>query len=72
MVQYGTVVPDGFLPVFSVDTEEEAEQLLVLCCGRNLDGDFVADELLEEQTIPNLLRFGERLERVWEEYFAHG
>jgi len=64
-VSYGRSCPEGFLPVYSVDTEEEAKMLLIAACDRGLDGQFVARELLHEQTIPNLLAFGERLHSVW-------
>lgn len=55
-------LPDGFLPVFSVDTEEEAEKLLVMTCPRDrVTGEFVARELQHEQTLENLYAFGDRL-----------
>ncbi len=60
-MRYGRSVPKGFLPVYSVDTEAEAEKLLVLACGRNEAGDFVARELAREQSIDNLFAFGDRL-----------
>lgn len=57
--------PDGFLPVFSVDTEEEAQALLVATCSRGPDGLFYARELVLEQTLENLQAFSDRLERVY-------
>lgn len=60
---YGVSVPKGHLPVFSVDTEEEAERLLVLACPRNLKGEFYARELAEEQTLDNLKAFSDKLAR---------
>ena len=54
----------GFLPVYSVDTEEEARALLVLACGTNAGGEFVARELVEDQSLEMLTSFGERLERT--------
>ena len=66
IVRYGVTVPDGFLPVFSVNTAEEAERLLILACRRNYDGQFVAPELAQEQTLDNLWAFGDRLERLYE------
>ena len=54
---------EGFLPVYSVDTEEEAEQLLVMACPRNAAGEFVARELAQEQTLENLWSFGDKLEK---------
>lgn len=61
MVEYGTVVPKGFLPVYSVDTEKEARELLTFACQTNLRGQFIAKELVEDQTIENLFLFGDRL-----------
>lgn len=66
MVRFGQKCPDGFLPVFSVDTEDEARQLLTLACPRNMDGEFVARELAEEQTLGNLTAFGQRLAELYE------
>lgn len=60
-MRYGRSVPKGFLPVYSVDTEEEAQDLLVAACATNIDGDFIARELVSEQSIPNLHAFGDRL-----------
>ncbi len=61
IVGYGTVVPEGSLPVYSVDTVEEARSLLVLSCQTNIRGDFVAQELVMNQTLENLKAFGDRL-----------
>jgi hypothetical protein len=65
-VRYGRTVEDGFLPVYSVDTEEEARRLLVAACSTNYDGEFVARELAEEQTLEHLIAFGERLAKIHE------
>lgn len=54
-------IPDGTLPVFSVETEQEARDLIVLTCPRNLAGEYVAPELAQEQTLENLDAFGDRL-----------
>jgi hypothetical protein len=64
IVHYGTVVPDGFLPVHSVDSLEDAEFLLRVACPTNLNGEFVAPELAHEQTLENLAAFGKRLRDV--------
>ncbi len=64
-MRFGTKCPDGFLPIFSVNSEEEARLLLVLACPRNRDGDFVAPELTEEQTLDNLYAFGDRLREIY-------
>lgn len=64
-VRFGEAVPKGFLPVYSVDTEEEARRLIVGCCSLGLDGkSYYARELMQEQTIDNLMEFSERLARV--------
>lgn len=60
-MRYGRSVPKGFLPVYSVDTEDEAEKLLVASCERNIDGEFIARELAFNQTLDNLYAFGDRL-----------
>jgi hypothetical protein len=49
--------------VYAVADEEEAKALIVLCCGTNLRGEYVADELVHEQTLENLERFSDRLDR---------
>lgn len=57
-------IPKGSLAVYSVDTEEEAQSLLVMSCGTNIKGEFIARELVEEQTLENLDAFGARLEET--------
>lgn len=54
-------LPRGSLPVFSVADEEEAKYLLTMACPRTMKGEFVAEELVEEQTLENLHRFSHRL-----------
>lgn len=51
--------------MFSVDTEDEAKRLLSLACDTNLKGEFIARELVEEQTFERLKSFSDRLSRVW-------
>lgn len=63
MVRFGPKCEEGFLPVYSVDTPEEAI-LLTLTCPTNVAGEFVARELINEQTLDNLEAFGERLARA--------
>jgi hypothetical protein len=58
------VTPDGFLPVFSVDTDEEARRLIVATCKLGNDGEYYATELLREQTLENLMKFSDRLAEV--------
>ena len=61
IVRYGRTVPDGYLPVYSVDTEEEAKKLLTFACGTNINGDFIAKQLAHEQTLENLAAFSDWL-----------
>lgn len=51
--------------MFSVDTEEEARKLLTLACQTNLKGEYVARELVQEQTLDNLCAFSDRLATAW-------
>ena len=62
-------MPEGFLPVFSVDTEEQAKRLLVLTCSRNFAHEFEARELLAEQTLENLAAFSDRLQQAYDRLF---
>jgi hypothetical protein len=64
VVRFGRTVEDGFLPVFSVDSEKEAKTLIVMACKTNMDGEYIAPELAEEQTLKNLHAFSGRLERM--------
>ena len=59
-------IPDGALPVFSTDTEEEAQDLIVLTCPMGYDGNYYARELAAEQTLKNLQEFSDRLAAAWE------
>ena len=66
-MRYGRSVPEGSIPVFSVDTEEEAKSLLTLACPtRFIDGvtEYVAPELATEQTLENLEAFSDRLAKT--------
>ena len=65
VVRYGRTVPDGFLAVYSVETEEEAEKLCTLACGRNYDGEFVSDSLARQQTLERLYEFGDKLHELY-------
>lgn len=65
---YGRVTPDGKLPVFSVDTEEEAKQLIVMACPRDMEGNHYARELAEEQTLENLALFSDKLQTYWDQW----
>jgi hypothetical protein len=61
---------DGALPVFSVADEKEALALLTLACQTNLRGEFVATELVMEQTLENLNRFSDRLQLMHDKYLV--
>jgi hypothetical protein len=58
---FGRSIPRGSLPVFSTTTEKEARMLLVMTCPTSYQGEFIAPELAEQQTIDNLQRFSDRL-----------
>lgn len=58
--------PDGYLPVFSVDTEEQAHQVIVGTCSRGLDGEYYSHDLAREQTLENLIKLGDKMERVYD------
>lgn len=73
-VQFGTVCPDGFLPIFSVETEDEARRLLVLTCSRGADGELYARELVRQQAscpeddnarLEAFYAFGDRCRRAY-------
>ena len=70
-MRYGRSVPRGFLPVFSVNTEEEAKRLIVLTCPMNVDGQYYARELAEEQTLENLQAFSDKLVKAYD-YMMRG
>ena len=58
-------VPKGYLPVFSVNTDEEAQQLIALTCPKNYDGRYYARESAEKQTLESLAKFSRHLERAY-------
>lgn len=66
VVRYGRTVEPGFLPVYAVRNAKEARLLLTLACSTNLKGEFVARELVEQQTLENLHAFGNRLHMLYE------
>jgi hypothetical protein len=51
--------------VFSVDTEAEAEQLIIATCPRNAAGIYYARELVHEQSLENLQAFSDKLAAVY-------
>lgn len=67
-MRYGRSVEDGFLPVMSVDTEEEAKSLLTLACQTNYEGEYIARELVAAQTMEHLSAFGQRLDDLYHQY----
>lgn len=66
---YGVSVPNGSIAVFSVNSEEDARKLLVATCPTNISGEFVAPELVEEQTLENLSAFSNRLAAAYARIF---
>ena len=60
-MRFGRTVEEGFLPVYSVDSEEEARNLLVLSCETNLEGEFISRELAQDRTLESLQTFSARL-----------
>ena len=57
--------PNGFLPVFTVDTEEEARSVVAATCKLGLDGNYFSPELAEEQSLDVLDRFADRCRKAW-------
>lgn len=53
--------PSGFLPVFSVDDEEEARAVIVATCSRGDDGNYYSHDLAREQSVEALERLGEKM-----------
>ena len=72
MVDYGEVVPEGRLPVFSTKTEACARKLLISACDTNLMGEFIAAELVYSQNLNNLEDFSRRLDEVHDRMIASG
>ncbi len=65
-MRFGTECPEGFLPVYSVETEEEAKSLIVGACSRGEDGFYYANELAQEQSLGKLSEFSFKLDRVYQ------
>jgi hypothetical protein len=53
------------LPVFSVNTEDEAKTLIIMTCPMDCEGNYYARELAQEQTLENLQKFSDKLARAW-------
>ena len=70
-MRYGTVCPEGFLPAYSVDTEQEAKQIMVML-PLAYDGKVYAKELWDgegnalegAERIDAFVKFGRRLEHI--------
>lgn len=60
------------MPVFSVDTEEEAERLIVAACPLSDGGHYYAEELAKDQTLENLAAFSDRLAEVYDQMEKKG
>lgn len=59
---FGTKLKDGSLPVFKVGSVGEAQMLLTMACPTNLNHEYVARELVEDQTLKNLELFSTKLD----------
>lgn len=63
----------GFLPVYSVSTEDEAQSLIIATCTRGYeDGQYYAPELIQEQTLENLAAFSNKLDRAHDRLIENG
>lgn len=71
-MRYGRTCPEGFLAVYSVDTEEEARLLIASACRMDGAGNYYAPELVDDQTLETLYAFGDRLHRIQEVITCHG
>jgi len=68
-VRFGTECPEGFLPVYSVGSEDEAKLLLTMACQTDrTSGEWVAKELMHEQNLDNLDAFGDRLSELHDKH----
>lgn len=52
--------------MYSVNTEEEAESLIIATCELGYDGQYYSRELMAEQSLPTLYAFGDKLHRVYQ------
>jgi hypothetical protein len=52
--------------VFSTDTEEQARSVIVGTCSLGIDGQYYSHDLAAEQTLENLTRLGDKMERVYD------
>ncbi len=71
-VRYGRgAAPPGVLSAFSVGSEREAEALITLTCSRNPEGQFVASELTEEETVGRLFAFSRKLKQMHDQFLKN-
>lgn len=54
--------------MFTTNTLEASKMLVELACGTNIKGDYIANELAEEQNMENLKMFSDRLNQIYEKY----
>ena len=66
MVRFGRTVDKGSLPVFSVETEDDARALIAFACPMTHHGEYYARELAQSQTLENLAAFSDRLAKSWD------
>lgn len=52
--------------MYSVDSEAEAATLLCMACPTNINGEYVARELAEDQTLENLALFSDHIHEMHE------
>ena len=63
-MRFGPKCEDGFLPVFAVADEDEAKALLTMSCSTNMHGEYVAKQLITDQSLENLEAFSTHLDRA--------
>ena len=65
-MRYGRgACPEGFLPIFSVNSEDEAKRLLVVTCSLGPDRHYYSNEMAADQSIEQFARFGQKLARAY-------
>lgn len=65
-MRYGRgACPEGFLPIFSVNTEVEAKRLIAATCSLGLDGSYYSTEMARDQSLDQFARFGQKLALVY-------
>lgn len=70
-MRFGTECPEGFLPVYSVDTEAEARRLIGMTCSLGNDGFYYSREMAEAERegrrdIDGFYLFSQKLDQVYE------